>query len=210
MRPVFISVCAALVSTSMASAQGAGRLTHPIHHRSSGRTTGGAKVTLTGCIQKASDLRNGGTSNSGNTGSSGGGASSSSGLSGEFVLITGSTSNGAATPMGNAAASAGSSTTYQLTSSQNAELARNIGKRVEIVGMLSSNGTAGTSGVGGNSSGGSGGDDATSGGNSGSTNSARGTSAMALAAAQRTAPSGRRLQVRRAASCRVPTRRPSP
>jgi hypothetical protein len=106
----------------------------------------GQKVTVTGCVQREEDYRK--ANNLGRGGAAGSGV----GGGNEFVLANammapssgGAAAQGAPTGTGGA----GSSTAYEVTGPNEGQLASQIGKRVEIIGMLkpAETGAAGATG----------------------------------------------------------------
>jgi hypothetical protein len=91
------------------------------------RASAGQNVTVVGCVQREEDYRK--ANNLGRGGAAGSGV----GAGNEFVLANAMMSGGAA-PTGTAGAT--SNTAYEVTGPNEGELAKHVGSRVEITGML--------------------------------------------------------------------------
>lgn len=100
---------------------------------------GSQQMTVTGCIQREADYRKASDAGKGGVAGTGVGAGN------EFVLINASVSGGAA-PAGTSGAAAGTATgtagtaasgsAYELTGSNEGQVEKFVGKRVEIMGMV--------------------------------------------------------------------------
>jgi hypothetical protein len=102
------------------------------------RATADGQITVTGCVQKEADYR------SARDAGRGGVAGSGVGAGNEFILANASMSTSTAagvrtgadpaTPTGTSGAAAG--TAYELSGSNEGQVAQYVGKRVEITGVL--------------------------------------------------------------------------
>jgi hypothetical protein len=130
-------ICAAgmLALCTAAFAQQAGQPQTPA--QPGARATTEAPITVTGCIQKEADYR------AAKDAGRGGVAGSGVGAGNEFILANASMSSMSsspataadpATPTGTSGASAGAA--YELTGSNEGQVAQYVGKRVEITGVL--------------------------------------------------------------------------
>lgn len=95
------------------------------------RASAGQNVTVVGCVQREEDYRKANNLGRGGTAGSGVGAGN------EFVLANAMMSGGAAAagaPTGTGGAT--SNTAYEVTGPNEGQLAKHVGSRVEIAGML--------------------------------------------------------------------------
>jgi hypothetical protein len=149
-----IASAAAVLTVGMAAfGQTTGQA--PTQAASQAGTEQETQITLVGCLQREADYRKA------NQSGRGGAVATGVGLGNEFVLVNATTGTGtsstAETPAATSGAEAdcatatGTGQAYELTGKREGELAKFVGRRIEITGMLKKAGseTAGTTGTAG-------------------------------------------------------------